>query len=870
MNSIPTTSTRVYPKEDRPCTMIRCHALVPVVLGLLLASTAQGADAASPTAEAIRSDLNAGTGLVAMIGHEDGGLALELAEQDRTLVHMLVASPEARDRLRDRIDDAGETGVVSVTHVDDLRALPYASGLVNVMVVDREALKDRAPTDEQIFRVVAPEGVAWVRDPGGWTKKVRPMPEAMDDWPMPFGDASNNSANDDSLVAPTNTVRWLDGYSDQLFGMGGAGSMLVVSNGVVVHDDTQGQSSERPGAVTNISRLVCRDAHSGIIRWSHEGKGQRLWTAIDGNRLITAYELRGSGRHLTILDIATGKVTGRVALSSEGVRIVNRFGIVRDGKAWVTGLRSLACVDLADGSLLWEKLLPKNSQWFSPSLTPDGRRLLVVTSRDDRRLGNIAMRWPYVTIDEVVCLDPANGEELWRTDELRGRKTLHVPVNNEYAFLCPSAGLGEGKVAPEDKDKSIRERQFGTIEMATGKIGWTKDNTSDGYALQELSGQVTMILGDEAYLLESRKWRAWNLKTGELTQRVDLALLNQRCTRARATKQFLFLGFGAFVDRDKNTYTDQNVARSSCATGPTPAYGSMFFRPSGCGCLAMLRGFSAVQNEPLPEPLPAERRYITSPAKPRAGGKPDPQPQIPTTETRRKGKTTTFILEADTGSLLRHSWVNNQYARMFETEPVKLDDGAELVAVTHEHRLELRDGDQLRWRLVLGGRITNPPVVDGDTAYVAAHDGTVTAVRLADGTVLWQTLVAPARRLHMAYGQLESAWPVHNVVVHDGRVWASAGRHPELDGGIRIVSLDLKTGHERSTQLLHNNTAERWFDLDQRRKPSEGTLNWNTNGRLMVKDGRLLLDGHDDVHGGGNDRWIPRTDPFPIREAKHD
>jgi len=67
----------------------------------------------------------------------------------------------------------------------------------------------------------------------------------------------------------------------------------------------------------------------------------------------------------------------------------------------------------------------------------------------------------------------------------------------------------------------------------------------------------------------------------------------------------------------------------------------------------------------------------------------------------------------------------------------------------------------------------------------------------------WRFRAAPGERRIAARGQVESAWPVHgSVLVRDGTVTCAAGRTSYLDGGIRLVRLDLRTGRRLAEQTL--------------------------------------------------------------------
>ena len=76
--------------------------------------------------------------------------------------------------------------------------MPYVENLVNLIVAE-----DLAGTPEaELLRVLAPNGVAYVKADGGWTKIVKPRPAQMDEWTHYLHDAGGNAVSHDTMVAP--------------------------------------------------------------------------------------------------------------------------------------------------------------------------------------------------------------------------------------------------------------------------------------------------------------------------------------------------------------------------------------------------------------------------------------------------------------------------------------------------------------------------------------------------------------------------------------------------------------------------------------------------------------------------------------------
>jgi hypothetical protein len=82
-------------------------------------------------------------------------------------------------------------------------------------------------------------------------------------------------------------------------------------------------------------------------------------------------------------------------------------------------------------------------------------------------------------------------------------------------------------------------------------------------------------------------------------------------------------------------------------------------------------------------------------------------------------------------------------------------------------------------------------------------DGYVYCLRATDGQLAWRRRAAPADLQMGAFDQIESVWPVHgSVLVQNDTVYCVAGRSMFLDGGLRLLRLDPRTGREISSTVL--------------------------------------------------------------------
>ncbi len=150
--------------------------------------------------------------------------------------------------------------------------------------------------------------------------------------------------------------------------------------------------------------------------------------------------------------------------------------------------------------------------------------------------------------------------------------------------------------------------------------------------------------------------------------------------------------------------------------------------------------------------------------------------------------------EAEVGTKLRRLWTADVGGRL---SAVTVAGGRVYVSDVDGHRVVALDAQTGRplWEFSTGGRVDSPPTVWQGLVLFGSADGWVQCVEAETGELVWRFRAAPEDRRVVAFGQVESAWPVPGaVLLHQGLCWAAAGRSSYLDGGIRVFALEPKTG----------------------------------------------------------------------------
>lgn len=761
-------------------------------------------------------------GLIVHLGCGDGKLTAALQPNPTSLVHGLDADAVKVEAARRHIQSLGLYGKVSADLCTGER-LPYIDNLVNLLVVESPGQVSR----EEMMRVLAPGGVAYVKSASQWTKLVKPRPAAIDEWTHYLHDPSNNAVAHDAAVGPPRRLQWVSDpawsrHHDHMASM----SALVSSQGRIFYIMDEGPRE----AILLPSQwsLIARDAFNGAVLWKRSIPewNTQLWPLKSGpnqlpRRLVAVgdrvYVTLGIDAPLSVLDAATGQTLRTYAgtehtdeiLASEGTLFLlvahdaNRWKTYRptftyvwdntrranDEWAWDRAERSILAVDAESGAVLWKK----------------PHRVAPLTLAADRD------RIYFYNGEKVVGLDRKSGAEKWTSQA--------VPRKSSFP-----TGYGPTLVVSQDVVLlSVESRSMTALSAADGKTLWTAAHHRGGHASPDDTLVINGLVwsGEVAGGQDSGVFTGRDLHTGEVKSEfppdVSPPWFHHRCYRSRATDKYFIAsrtGF-EFIDLEAKHWDFNHWVRGGCLYGFMPANGLVYAPPHSCGCFleSKLFGFNALAAEgsesrkPEAEGPPRLQRgpAFASPVPHPSSFIVHPSEDWPTYrhDAARSGSVKTTV-----PTDLKRVWQTDLGGKL---SSVVVAEGRLLVAAVEAHTVHALDAATGKpvWSFTTGGRVDSPPTMDRGRAFFGSADGWVYCLRVADGSLVWRFRAAPQDRRLVAYDQLESAWPVSgSVLLEKGALYFVAGRSAFLDGGLRVVRLDPETGRLLSETVIDDRDPE--------------------------------------------------------------
>jgi len=776
------------------------------------------------SAEDILEASGAKGGLIVHIGCGDGKLTAALGASDSFVVQGLDTDPANVQKAQEYIQTQKLGGKVSAA-VFDGQNLPYVGELVNLIVIQDAGFGIR---DEEVMRVLAPGGVALALDSrlSALDSFRKPWPDAIDEWPHYLYDSQGTSVSNDRLAGHPRGMRWTGGpfwarsheHSASMQAMVSAGGRVFY-----VMDEGPTESIQLPSNLV----LTARDAFNGTVLWKRSlphwfnslyplksGPGwlPRRLVAVDDR----VYIAPGTGQDLLCLDATTGDVVCRYEDTASTFELVVSDGVIfaavdtdrepcdynqqhpncwkerdRASIKWQwdreQGTRVVKAIQAEDGEVLWQREMPVTPM----TLAADSGMVCFYDG------------------DAVVALDRRSGEELWKADVVdvkqvrTGYSGPRLIIYGDQVLLSPMGHI----VA---------------ICAQKGEILWSvKGKPRSGhYSLEDF-----YVIGDRVWALQrgnNGAFTTYSLKTGEKLDEyrnpIRSFYIHQRCYPGRATGRYQLppmMGIMVY-DMQEDTWFNNHWVRGGCIYGVMPANGMVYATPHACACYyqSKLNGFNALAPEPQPaEAPPAGQRLVKGPAFGECGTRnaevgivdadeassPTPHSKlgIPHSESWpmfRHDNARSGYARTDVAADVGQAWKRNFGTKL--TQPVVADGKLVLSAVdTHTvYALDAASGKKA-WQFIAGGRVNSPPTLYQGLAIFGCADGYVYALRASDGELAWKFQAAPSDRKLMAYGQIESVWPLAgSVLIQDGKLYCVAGRSMFLDGGLRMLILKPETG----------------------------------------------------------------------------
>ncbi len=781
------------------------------LLILTLAAILPAARTADAQGETIIDTLGVHGGLCVQVGAQDVEHAGELAASGRYLIQVLDADQQTVDRARTVLQATGLYGLVSADRLPGEGKLPYTENLVNFVYI---ASQPAEPVSiEEIHRVLCPggtliiaadkatreqleaagfAGLEQVNDADkSWVAR-KPRPQQMDDWTHCRHSADGNPVSNDTVVAPPRRVRWIAGAESEVRGM-----------------------------VTTAGRnfyagVLARDSFNGLRLWHRDitspgsddfvMKNLRSAAPVAGGERLYVVE----EKKLVALDGKSGEVVQEYAAAGEPEEV-----LFDRGTLIVATNDSVRALYADSGDVRWQLA------FSDPREVVAGDDTVALLHGQSRRNEPI----------EAVIIDRETGQIRWKRNDLDWLpKVRRLTYHN---------GLVAFEVSTFNNDGP--ENVLHLLSAATGQV----QLDHPFYPGMNHNRQArAMFVGANLWLLHGGKG-AGNERLPVQVSHIDIetgeALVTHpagltHCFPPVMTARYMIAGEFDLTDLSTGTVDANHITKAACGPdgGWVPANGLIYVTPKHCVCWPMLRGYTALAPErPAGSIADVKVDQMQFPLEkgvepPVSAAMEDNSQDWPMYrhDAWRSGSTAVqapaafdTIWSAEFGPLppegiITCDWEENLFVKGPITAPA-VAGGRVVVARPDAHEVVALEADSgtVAWRFTAAGRVDTTPTLHKGLCLFGSKAGWVYCLRADDGRLVWRLRAAPVEEQLVAYGQLESPWPVPgSILVVDNMAYFAAGRQSLADGGILIFAVEPASGKVAWVQRLNTVPQTNFYD----------------------------------------------------------
>lgn len=815
-------------------------------------------------------------GLVVQLGAEDLQLPAALSRTGAHLIQVLETDAKRVIAAQKELTASGFYGLVSVEHVAGFAKLPYTENLVNYIIVSHAG----APARE-IFRVLTPGGTLVVTRKGimnqaelkfaGFASVIesdgaltarKPRPVEMDEWSHSRHAANGNAVSQDTAVGPPARVRWVAGATEEVEGVVTAGGRNFYGG------------------------VLARDSFNGLRLWHRDlGKAERN-IAIFRLPLLATNQARPVASARYVIAVEKGRLVALDALTGEIARTFTDISQPREllicgGTVVACDTKAIAAFDVESAKLLW-----RQESAGIRNIVANGETVAFIRQGPNSPSEN-----------EAVALNIDSGDVKWSITEYPWLKKVARTVLYGDFLAFEVSSLNN-----DDAGNALH-----IVDAATGELKWEKAYPP---GMNHNRQARAMFIGDDLWILHGGKIntadeanikhlplqvQALDPATGEtrLTYPAGLA----HCFPPVATTNFILSGVMDFTDVKTGKLVANPITKANCSReyGWVPANGLIYTTPKHCTCWPILRGFVALaplgSDKDAPAYKPLEKIQFAlekGPAYGKVSGKVfklsdsadwpiyrhDRWRSSSTSSPGPENLTTVWSCPLSPAATppdgpILHDWRENEFVKGPVSAPtiagtlafVARPDAHEVVAI------EAGSG-KVRWRFTANGRVDTPPTIYRGLCLFGTHAGSVYALRADSGRVVWHFRAAPSSEQIVAYGQVESPWPVPGtVLVINDVAYFAAGRQPFADGGIFIFAVDPLSGRKHWVYRLdtipqegyYENSALEFDPIDILHQEGDGIAlsRW-----IISPDGRKVMvdkwNAFAKLNTGNGSVWVPR------------